>query len=677
MRTTPILLAAVLFFALTTSAATAWSGAKDVFAEVAASVVVVLALDEGGKTAAQGSGVAVGAYEVVTNCHVLEGAADIRVRQAVDWSGGRSYRMTATVLARDESRDLCLLFVDELPLPPAAQVVRLGNAKVLSVGEEVYAVGAPAGLELSLSRGIVSQLRGTFGKRLAPLVQTDAAISPGSSGGGLFNRAGELVGITTFKQRGENLNFAMPAEWVEELRAQGRPLVKAMARAGCVAKPSYDCVIGLALDAANDIKFPFLSSDKLRDLAATQAAVGDVRGGQRMLRAAASRAALHRDILSVRSLAKIAIAQNNMGDEQAARRTFSNLRAAVDEIVADPSHPSRNGALGLLAAALAQSREVRKAMATVLRIDEGDRNRFLALAEVAQAQAEAGDAATATRTALSIDEDHTRNTALATIAHMQAKGRDYAGALETVTRIDDESNGAAAFHIAAWQLVRGDHQAAEQTIASTISRVRSGAGFLLLQPILGLIHAKKGNFDDAIAIAESFDVHDPNESAVRVALLNDIAVLQGSTGDALAAKQTLESALKTARGRNSKLARAVLVSTVAAAQGRTGDLEAARRSFADVALTFKSARKMDPGDWGLASSLRDIAIRQAEAGFISMAMKTAFNFEHVLPGSVERLHVDALVSVARSLAGKPPLLWWYPRRFNFFWVWDRVEPVGG
>ena len=116
-------------------------------------------------------------------------------------------RMAASLLARNDERDLCLLFVDELPAPPAAQAVRIGAAKALSIGEEVYAVGAPAGLELSLSRGIVSQLRGAFGKRSAPLVQTDAAISPASSGGGLFNQAGELVGITTFKWRGESLNF--------------------------------------------------------------------------------------------------------------------------------------------------------------------------------------------------------------------------------------------------------------------------------------------------------------------------------------------------------------------------------------------------------------------------------------------------------------------------------------
>ena len=252
MRATLILHAAVIAAAvLALPAAARGASAKDVFTKVAPSVVVVLALDEGGQTTGQGSGVVVGEYEVVTNCHVLGRAADVAVRQAADWSGRETYRVAASLLARNDVRDVCLLFVEELPAPPAAQAVRLGAAKALSVGEEVYAVGAPAGLELSLSRGIVSQLRGAFGKRSAPLVQTDAAISPGSSGGGLFNQAGELVGITTFKWRGESLNFALPAEWIEELRAQGRSkLMEAKRRVECPKNPDYKCVIDLALGTA-------------------------------------------------------------------------------------------------------------------------------------------------------------------------------------------------------------------------------------------------------------------------------------------------------------------------------------------------------------------------------------------------------------------------------------------
>ena len=196
MRTTSFLLTTALSVTLLTSSATAWGAdAKGVFSEVAASVVVVLALNGRGETNAQGSGVVVGVNEVVTNCHILDRATGLAVRQAADWSGGKSYQMTASLLAQNQERDLCLLFVEELSLPPAAKVARLGAAKALSVGEEVYAVGAPAGLDLSLSRGIVSQLRGMLDKQIAPLIQTDVAISPGSSGGGLFTQSGDLVGV--------------------------------------------------------------------------------------------------------------------------------------------------------------------------------------------------------------------------------------------------------------------------------------------------------------------------------------------------------------------------------------------------------------------------------------------------------------------------------------------------
>ena len=92
---------------------------------------------------------------------------------------------------------------------------QLGQASNLKVGEAVYAVGAPRGLELSLSDGIVSQLRGGP----PPFIQTTAAISPGSSGGGLFDAEGRLVGFTTlYIKSGQSLNFAMPVEWAGEIQ---------------------------------------------------------------------------------------------------------------------------------------------------------------------------------------------------------------------------------------------------------------------------------------------------------------------------------------------------------------------------------------------------------------------------------------------------------------------------
>ena len=95
------LIAAV--FAWSTTDADAKS-AKQVFAEVARSVVVVLAAGSDGEVASQGSGVVVGDNEVATNCHVLDDAASVSVRQAADAGGGETYRMSARVLARDDER---------------------------------------------------------------------------------------------------------------------------------------------------------------------------------------------------------------------------------------------------------------------------------------------------------------------------------------------------------------------------------------------------------------------------------------------------------------------------------------------------------------------------------------------------------------------------------------------
>ena len=671
MRTLSIIRAATICMAVVAQPTTTWgASAKGVFAEVAASVVVVLALDEGDATTAQGSGVVVGTHEVVTNCHVLERAADVEVRQAADWSGGESYRMAAWPIARDEDRDLCLLFLEELSLPPAAKVVRLGAAKALSVGEEVFAVGAPAGLELTLSRGIVSQLRGAFGKRSAPLIQTDAAISPGSSGGGLFNQAGELVGITTFKRRGENLNFAMPAEWVAELRERGRPeLNKATARATCLTSPNYECATELALQAANSSDNPWTRSDQLRDIAEFQAEIGDIRGAQGTLRIAASVLGSDRDIdghvFTLKNLARIAIAQSTFGDEVAARQTFFDLRAAADDTASNSSYTSRYTALGYLAAAFAQSGQVSKALEVVSSIDEGDRNHILALAEIAQAQAEAGSVATAIETALSIDEDFLRNSALLTIADMQAKAGDYTGSLKTVMKTDDaEFRELGPLRVAAWQLVRGDYEAARQSIVSGPSLEGNDV-------FLCVVHARMGSFTAALALANSFDGHNQNPDG-RVALLNEIAILQAAAGEIPAAKQTLESALNAARSSDLGRVRALLVSNVAVAQAKTGDLEAARRSLAEAEAAFESARKMDPSDSLLNPYLSDMAGLQAEAGSAAMGIETALGIRDEAFDDTNgmRLRVSALISIARHLAGKPPLPWWYPRKHNFFWVWD-------
>jgi len=186
-----------------------------VFAKVKDAVVVVKRLDAQGKVKAQGSGVILSSGRVATNCHVVEGGISYRV-------GRGKHLVSAILYAEDRDKDICLLDAKGIQGKP----VQLGKAAGLKVGDPVYAVGAPEGLELSLSDGVVAQLRvakndseeGWDSERL-PLIQTTAAISPGSSGGGLFDGEGRLVGLTTFYlEGGQSLNFAMPAEWIREVK---------------------------------------------------------------------------------------------------------------------------------------------------------------------------------------------------------------------------------------------------------------------------------------------------------------------------------------------------------------------------------------------------------------------------------------------------------------------------
>jgi tetratricopeptide (TPR) repeat protein len=100
------------------------------------------------------------------------------------------------------------------PHGPVLVPLEIVPSSTLTTGERAYAVGAPEGLELTFSEGVISALRDMEGVRI---IQTSAAISPGSSGGGLFDTRGRLVGITTLQFReGQSLNFALPGEWIQE-----------------------------------------------------------------------------------------------------------------------------------------------------------------------------------------------------------------------------------------------------------------------------------------------------------------------------------------------------------------------------------------------------------------------------------------------------------------------------
>jgi len=168
------------------------------------STVVVIAYDDKGSPASFGSGVILQDGSIATNCHVIKKASKLTVRYQ-----GQDYNAAAKWT--DWERDVCTLTTQGLKAPS----IILGETKGLRVGTKVYAIGAPEGLELTLSEGIVSGLREVDGGKY---IQTTAPISHGSSGGGLFNENGQLIGLTSFFHRGgQNLNFALPVEWIYDL----------------------------------------------------------------------------------------------------------------------------------------------------------------------------------------------------------------------------------------------------------------------------------------------------------------------------------------------------------------------------------------------------------------------------------------------------------------------------
>lgn len=178
---------------------------EELFTRVSPSVFFVYGADSSERRLTQGSGVVIAPLRVITNCHVVKDAATVFVRK-------ENVIYLSKVEHRDTKRDLCQLHVPNLSAP----AVTLGNSRDLKVGQKVYALGNPKGLEVTLSDGLVSALRGPDG--VDPIIQTTAPISPGSSGGGLFDGEGRLVGITTLQRPdGQSLNFALPAEWVAEL----------------------------------------------------------------------------------------------------------------------------------------------------------------------------------------------------------------------------------------------------------------------------------------------------------------------------------------------------------------------------------------------------------------------------------------------------------------------------
>lgn len=181
--------------------------APDIAAAAAKAVVSIKTIDSRGTELGSGTGWVVEASgTIVTNYHVIAGANSLIVTLPSGEVFDRVY-----VVAMDRERDLALLRISAGKLA----VLALGNDDVVRVGDRIYAMGNPLGLDRTFSDGLVSSKRVLRGTQQ---LQITAPISPGSSGGPVMNAAGEVIGVAASQMsEGQNLNLAIPSRYVRFL----------------------------------------------------------------------------------------------------------------------------------------------------------------------------------------------------------------------------------------------------------------------------------------------------------------------------------------------------------------------------------------------------------------------------------------------------------------------------
>ncbi|HVP76724.1 MAG TPA: trypsin-like peptidase domain-containing protein [Thermodesulfobacteriota bacterium] len=222
------------------------------------SVVLLVMQDANGQPVSLSSGFFVLDRVIASNYHVVEGAS----RGYAKVVGQKTKYEIEGITGVDPERDLVLMKVTATPTTPLS----LGDSDSVEVGEPVYAIGNPQGLEGTFSQGIVSGIR-----KIGPdkLLQITAPISPGSSGGPVLNSKGEVIGISVAIFRGgQNLNFAVPSNYLKALipkAVQTKSLagIKSSTREHAIwagfGGPSTDAIIGKEFIWKHSYQNPFFS----------------------------------------------------------------------------------------------------------------------------------------------------------------------------------------------------------------------------------------------------------------------------------------------------------------------------------------------------------------------------------------------------------------------------------
>ena len=188
---------------------------------------------------------------VLTNYHVVEGA-----NRGIQVMLSNKSHYEAKVIGTDKVHDLALLQISAPNLEP----VTLADSGQLSVGQKVYAIGNPFGLNGTMTRGIISSIRSIRGSEGAPIedaIQTDAAINPGNSGGPLLNSRGEVIGINTMiasngADQSSGIGFAIPINTAKavlsDLTHYGRVKRPSLGIVSYAIGPDLASQMGLAVD---------------------------------------------------------------------------------------------------------------------------------------------------------------------------------------------------------------------------------------------------------------------------------------------------------------------------------------------------------------------------------------------------------------------------------------------
>jgi S1-C subfamily serine protease len=324
-----------------------------------------------------------GTGTVLTAHHAVSGREQINVKL----KDGRTF--PAKVVGLDEHRDLCLLHIDAEDLP----ALELGDSSTLKPGQRVIAIGAPQGLAYSVSEGVVASVRSDAG-----LLQFTAPVSPGNSGGPVFDQTGRVIGVIKRSEaNGQNLNFAVLIDEAKPLIAS-RP-TKAPASGAGVAQDAHQLAreaeqaflkgnstrafelwqqaVALAPDAADihlslGLAYVYSSrnEDGRREIAKALSINPDVPGGNTALCAAYSRMGLYNHAISA---CERAIGQNpndaaayrelgtiyqqtaefnktsDTGDASKAAAEFNQASEYLRKAVAlDPNDPVAHSILGLV-----------------------------------------------------------------------------------------------------------------------------------------------------------------------------------------------------------------------------------------------------------------------------------------------------------------------------------------